>query len=180
MPEPRHKVELHDSPALDQYATWRPRLARAAKWAIPTGALAKVLGGDRKGALHIAVPTILAGIAGASDKTIEEKLRARAHNNQKAQAIIDRGFEERVNPMPKIAAATDTSLFPEAAVTAAEREASIVLTGLTRHKGVLAERADSQLRALFPEAGGKDSSLGRGVRISTGRGSIATMLSSIR
>jgi len=174
-----HKPELHDSPALDQYATWRPRLARAAKWAIPTGALAKVLGGSREGAAHIAIPTLLAAAAGAADKTIEEKLRARAHNNQKAQAIIDRGFEEKVNPMPKLAAA-DTSLFPDAAVSAAEREASLLYTGLTRHKGVLADRASTQLRSLFPEAGGKESSYGRGVRVTTGHGSISQLLASVR
>ncbi len=171
--------ELHESPALDSYAKWRPRLKRGATWAGTAAFLSKTVGGDAKGMAHIAIPTIAAGLAGMGDATLEEKLRANARN-KKAAEIINRGFEERHMSSTKKASAEDASLFPDAAVEAAEREANIVVTGLSRQRDAQAQRASAQLRDYFPDAGRQQGSYGRGLRLTTGNGSIAQLLAGTR
>ena len=81
------------SPALEQYAVARPRLKRAATWAGTAAALSKIVGGDRKGVAHIVVPTIAAGLAGAADATLEDKLRE--SRNPHLRKIVEHSFDEK-------------------------------------------------------------------------------------
>jgi hypothetical protein len=164
------KPELHDSPALESYAKWRPRLRRGASWAFPVAAVGKAVGGEARTIVPL---TIAAGMAGAADATLEEKLRQ--YKDHKARALVQRGFEEK-HMSSKKASVEDASLFPDAAVTAAEREASITLTGLTRKRDELSARANSQLSDYFPSAAKQSGSYGRGLRVTTGHGSIAQLL----
>jgi hypothetical protein len=174
MSDPVKKPELHDSPALETYAKYRPRLRRGATWAFPVAAVGKAVGGDAR---HIIPLTIAAGLSGVADATLEEKLRA--HKDRKARALVQRGFEE-THMSTKNASVEDASLFPDAAVTAAEREASINLTGLTRKRDGLAAMANSQLTDFFPSAAKQSGSYGRGLRVTTGHGSIAQLLASTK
>jgi len=171
VPEKR-KPQLHDSPALESYAKWRPRLRRGASWAFPIAAVGKAVNLPYVGPLTAAAATI-----GVADATLEEKLRA--YKDHKARQLVQRGFEEK-HMGTKTAAAEDTSLFPDAAVAAAELEAGLALTGLKRMQGELGSRARAQLGDCFPTASSREGSYGRGLRLTSGHGSIAQLLARVR
>jgi hypothetical protein len=172
MDTPQKKVDLKDSPALAAYAKWRPRLRRAASWAFPAAAVGKAVGVATNPIIGL---TIGAGLAGAADATLEEKLRQL--KDHKARTLVQRGFEE--THMGK-KAGIDVDPFTTSAITAAELETNLALTGLTRKRDEFASRASSQLSDYFPAAGGQVSGYGRGLRLSTGQGSIAQMLAGLR
>ena len=119
--------------------------------------------------------TIAAGLAGAADATLEEKLRQ--VKDHKARSLVQRGFEE--THMGK-KAGIDVDPFTTSAIAAAELETNITLAGLTRKRDEFAGRASSQLSDYFPAASGQPSGYGRGLRLSTGQGSIAQMLAGLR
>lgn len=166
---PQKKPALSDSPALETYAKWRPRLRRAASWAFPVAAVSKAVN-----AQHIVPLTAVAGLAGAADATLEERLRQ--YKDHKARGLVQRGFEEK--HMKKSASTED--LFTDSAIAAAELEAGITLTGLIRKRDEFTTRAANQLSDYFPAATGQQGSYGRGLRMSTGQGSIGQLLGSLK
>lgn len=155
------------SPALDQYATWRPRLKRGVTWAGTTAFLAKTMGGDKNPVARIAVPTVLAGLAGTADATLEEKIR----RNANLREVHMRGFS-------KDAAAQDPRVVSPEVVQRVEEGTNSVLGRLFAHKDEVGRRARTQLGALFPKGAGPES-YGRVARLQPG-GALSAMLGSIQ
>lgn len=147
------------SPALDTYAKWRPRLRRGLGWAATGAFLGKTVGGDMKGIAHIATPTILAGLAGASDATLEEKLREQAHMKH----IVERGYEE--THMKKKGSMDDNDLLTSSSIDAQHKERT--LDQLFSRKALLEDLSSKQLKSLF--SGSDECCLGRGVRLASGQ-----------
>lgn len=153
------------APALDHYATWRPRLARSATWAGTAAFLSKTMGGEAR---HIIPATIAAGAAGAADATLEDKIR----RNKNLQEVHMRGYG-------KTAAAEDPRVASPEVVKRVEDGTNGVLGELFAHKNEIGAKARSQLGDLFPSSA-KSESYGRVARLSPGGGALSAMLDSIR
>jgi len=164
---PETTTHREPSPALDFYAKWRPRLKRAAQWALPVGAIGKAVGGDTR---HVLPMTIAAGVAGAADATLEEKLRQNRH--PEAKKIVQHAFTD------KKAAAEDPRIASPEVVARVEEGVNGVLGTLFAHKDEVGARARAQLGDLFPSAD-KESSYGRALRLKPGGGALSAMLGSI-
>lgn len=166
MPAPPATVK-EPSPALDLYAKWRPRLKRSAQWAIPVGAIGKAVGGETR---HVLPMTIAAGIAGAADATLEERLRQNRH--PEAKKIVQRAFTD------KKAAAQDPSLVSPEVASRADAGSNGVLGLLFAHKDEVGRNARAQFQSLLPD-GARPDSYGRVARLQPGSGAVSALLESV-
>jgi hypothetical protein len=125
------------------------------------------MGGEAR---HIIPATIAAGVAGAADATLEERLRQNRH--PEAMKIVQNVFNEKkadgvVDPRP---------MTPEI-VERAEGDTNGLLGSLFAHKDETGARARKQLGDLFD--GAKDESYGRVARLRPGSGSLSALFRDI-
>lgn len=153
--------------ALDRYATWRPRLMRGLTAAGTAAFLSKTLGGDRKGAAHIVIPTLLAGIAGTADATLEDKVR----ESQKFQHFADKGFGKKAELVE------DPAVLSPETVQVAEGDLS-VLGALFARRDEVGAQARAQLSSMF--AGAAPEYYGRSGRLRNGEGQLSVLFKSVR
>lgn len=157
------------SPALDQYAQWRPRIARGVTWAGTSAFLAKTMGGDKYGPKVIVPLTVGAGLAGLADATLEDKVRENKH----LKSIAERAFDKK-------AAVEDPRPFSPETMDLAERGDRDVLKLLFARKDETANRARKQLQDAYPQGGASQENLGRAMRLTPGGGSVRSLFRDYR